>query len=68
MELKVGDVLVFKHAQLKDIIITIWGIDCNRRVRYSYGLADENKGYFFTNESNLLKEAKILSPLEVELL
>lgn len=68
MELKIGDVLVFKHAQLKDIVITIWGIDCNRRVRYSYGLIDESKGYFFTNESNLLKEAEIISPLEVELL
>ena len=68
MELKIGDVLTFKHKQLEGIIITIWGIDCNRRVRYSYGLIDENKGYFVTNEQDLLRETKKISPLEVELL
>lgn len=69
MELKLGDVLVFKDKTANLIgPITIWGVDCNRRVRYSYGLVDEKRGYLFANEKDLLKETKKLSKLEIELL
>jgi hypothetical protein len=47
MELKVGDVLQFKEKNIQDIVIKVWGIDCNRKVRYTYGIEDKREGYFF---------------------
>ena len=68
MELKIGDVLAFKEKNIQDIIITVCGIDCNRRVRYIYGIEDKREGYLFTDESSLLKLTKKLSKVEIALL
>lgn len=68
MELEEGEVRVFKQKDIKHIIITIKGIDCNRKVRYVYGTGNNETGSFFTEEKILLDATTKMSPLEIELL